>query len=196
MNDTTTPPATPTVGERYGPNAADHVQTASAPTATTPAAPESTGKGDKRGKGGPGRVRTFTQYLLVLVVGIILGFWMDPETAAPATPAPSPAAAAPAPTAPAPVEQAPAPAPAPVAPAGPLTSVTDGSYEVGTDADQIKAGKWHTDGKTDGIAPYAVVNGANGDIVKVINLDGPYTITLKNGQQFETHGGATWTQVK
>lgn len=89
-----------------------------------------------------------------------------------------------------------APAPAPAAPAqtGPLTTVTDGGgYEVGKADDQLKPGKWATTGASDGTVPYAVVHAANGDIVKWVNVDGPYTITLKAGQTFETHGGVTWT---
>ena len=130
---------------------------------------------------------------------------------APGTPNPFDAAAAaggapaqPGPFAPQPgdpngrgVVPAPKPAPAPTktpATANPLTTVERRpGYEVGTGDGELEPGKWHTDGQGDGYA-YASVRGAgNGKPVDVVSVDGPSTITLKAGQQFESHGGVTWT---
>jgi hypothetical protein len=96
-------------------------------------------------------------------------------------------------TAPQPPAVAVAPA-APAAPAGP--TIKDGGYEVGPGANQVVPGKYHTDGPGNGIAPYAIIKDANGQIDRVINIDGPYTITLTQGQAFETHGGAIWALVQ
>lgn len=87
-------------------------------------------------------------------------------------------------------------APAEQAPTGPLSKVTDGSYEVGIADGQMKPGKWTTTGAVQGNVPYAVVKNANEDIDHIVNIDGPQVITLKAGQTFETHGGNTWTIKK
>lgn len=71
-----------------------------------------------------------------------------------------------------------------------IQGIMDGNdYEVGVD---VPAGKYHTDGAHSGTVPYATIYGADGKPIKVINVDGPSNITLKDGQVFSTHGGIVW----
>ena len=85
-----------------------------------------------------------------------------------------------------------------VAPQAPPTKVIHGivngnEYKVGRD---VPAGRYHTDGSHDGAAPYATVTDGNGQIIKVINVDGPSNITLEDGQVFSTHGGVVWEYME
>lgn len=88
-----------------------------------------------------------------------------------------------------------APAPAPEEPKViAVPGVTDGNdYEVGHTPGNIPTGHYHTDGShRDGSVPYATVYGRDGQIEKVINVDGPSNLTLTDGQKFSTHGGVVW----
>jgi hypothetical protein len=84
------------------------------------------------------------------------------------------------------------------APAGPLTTFSDGTYEVGTD---IVAGKYKTPGpgSTDILdSCYMEVgdgSGSLGGIDQNDNLTGPGVVTLKKGKVFKVSGGCTWTKV-
>jgi hypothetical protein len=129
----------------------------------------------------------------VVVLGV-LGSVMNGGRPASPDPVPVPPVAA-APAAPAPQVPVPAPvvAPAPV-PAGPVTTRADGRYEVGTGADQMRPGRWHTDGTgLTSRAAYATSTDPGGAVDAAFPIDGPYTVTLKSGATFESHGGATWT---
>jgi len=56
-------------------------------------------------------------------------------------------------------------------------------------------GKWQTDGAARGTTDYAVVKAtASGSIDRFINVDGPTTLTLQEGQTFENHAG-TWVRI-
>lgn len=85
-------------------------------------------------------------------------------------------------------------------PAGPLTTVGDGDFEVGVD---MAAGKYKTQGPEDeGDSCYYEVHDESGDfkgIKKNGNLSGPGNVTLKKGDYFKSGQGFTkgcvWTKV-
>lgn len=83
-----------------------------------------------------------------------------------------------------------APTPAtPAAPAGPVTSVGDGTYEVGTD---MAAGKCKTPGSAEDAimgCSYHVPGTASFGYSK-----GPGVLTVKAGQTLTLAGGCTWTK--
>lgn len=89
------------------------------------------------------------------------------------------------------------PGPAP-APSGPLTTISDGTYEVGPD---IVPGKYKTPGpSSSGIlnSCYMEVSDGSGSIRGIDhndNLTGPGVVTLKAGKYFKASGGCTWTKV-
>jgi len=127
---------------------------------------------------------------------VILGAVLMPVAAfflfavfAVATPHPvaSPAPVGTVPTMPMPIVPAPTQA---APPTKVIHGITDGNdYQVGRD---VPSGRYHTDGSHSGSVPYATVEGTDGHIVKVINVDGPSNVTLKDGQVFSTHGGVVW----
>jgi hypothetical protein len=118
---------------------------------------------------------------------------MPPTAAAPQTVYVTVPAAAPATTAPAAAET-----PAPTAPAGPLTSFSDGTYEVGTD---VAPGKYKTPGPASSDildSCYMEVGDGSGRIGAIDqndNLTGPGVVTLKAGKVFKVRGDCTWTKV-
>jgi hypothetical protein len=176
------------------------------PPAAPPAPREASGQAR------PPKVRRWPWAGAGLVVGLAVGAGIGAGGAATTTSA----AAAPATvtvTAPAPAPRtvtvtAPAPAPQTVtvtaaptteaAPAGPLTTFSDGVYEVGTD---IVAGKYKTPGpgSTDILdSCYMEVgdgSGSLGGIDQNDNLTGPGVVTVKKGKVFKVSGGCTWTKV-
>lgn len=92
---------------------------------------------------------------------------------------------------------APKPAPAPK-PAGPATTATDGTYQVGTD---IAAGRYKTPGPgADSVIHdcyWARTKDDSGDLTAIIangNAQGPGSVTIKAGEFFQTSGGCTWTK--
>lgn len=142
-----------------------------------------------------------------LVLGVVIGASVHGGSAAPApAPVAAPASAAAAspqtvyvtvPAAPPATPEAVVPA-APPAPAGPLTTFSDGTYEVGTD---IAAGKYKTPGpgSTDIMdSCYMEVSDGSGSLSGISqndNLTGPGVVTLKKGKTFKVTGDCTWTKV-
>ena len=81
--------------------------------------------------------------------------------------------------------------------AGPLTSFSSGTWEVGTD---IQPGKYKTPGPTGGGSCYwarlKTTDGSFDSIITNGNPEGPATVTIsKNDAAFETSGGCTWTKA-
>lgn len=96
---------------------------------------------------------------------------------------------------------APVAPPAPVAapePAGPATTVSDGTYEVGPD---MVAGRYKTPGP-DGSSALDMCywsrnkndSGEFGSIIANDIVKGPGSVTVKNGEFVEFSGGCTWTK--
>lgn len=81
----------------------------------------------------------------------------------------------------------------PAAPAGPATTITDGTWTVGAD---IVAGTYKTTG-AGGDCYWAILKtGSNGaDIVNNHVGGGNLRVTLKAGQDFETERCGTWQKV-
>lgn len=156
----------------------------------------------------PKKSRTWWKVAVGVLVGLILGLIIGGNSATPAAPTAAPAAPASAAAAPvtvpppaATVVPAPVPvpaAPAPVSPAGPLTSFSNGTYEVGAD---IVPGKYKTPGpRSSDILDscYMEVGNGSGSVTGIDqndNLTGPGVVTLKSGKVFKTSGGCTWTKV-
>lgn len=113
-----------------------------------------------------------------LVVGLVIGASVHGGSTTP-TPTPTPSAAPPALT-------------------GPLTSFTNGTYEVGTD---IAVGKHKTPGpgSTDIMDSCCEeVGDGSGSLTGISqndNLTGPGVVTLEKGKVFKAAGGCTWTKV-
>ncbi len=117
--------------------------------------------------------------------GIAIGGSDDPTTNAAATTKP-PAAAAQTTAAPAP----PATTTAAVAPAGPATTIDDGTWTVGVD---IAAGTYRPVVAAGDRCYWAVKKGgSNGDIIKNDIGGGRPTVVLAAGQEFETNRCGTW----
>lgn len=162
----------------------------------------------------PRKPRTGWKVTVGVIAGLIVGLAIGGNTSRPVastagtagSSAPSASVAAPAPAlapastvVPAPVSAAvPAPAPEPAAPVGPLTSFSDGTYEVGAD---IAPGKYKTPGpgSTDILdSCYMEVGDGSGSISGIDqndNLTGPGVVTLKKGKVFKVRGDCTWTKV-
>lgn len=87
---------------------------------------------------------------------------------------------------------------APALPAGPRTSFTDGTYEIGAD---VVPGKYKTPGPADdnilGTCYMEVGDGTSGigGILENDNLTGPGVVTLPKGKIFKVKGNCTWTRV-
>ncbi|MGO4597743.1 hypothetical protein [Terrabacter sp. 2RAF25] len=82
-----------------------------------------------------------------------------------------------------------------IAAGGPSSSISEGSWEVGTD---IKPGKYRTDGRVTNCYWAITRGGSNGqDIIANDNVSGGRpTVTLKKGQQFESNRCGDWSLVK
>lgn len=90
---------------------------------------------------------------------------------------------------------------APPAPTGPVTSFSDGTYEVGVD---VEAGKYKTTGPSE---PgdmwtgcyYARLSGTDGELGSILaneNFEGQNTVTIKASDvAFEASGDCVWTKV-
>lgn len=81
-------------------------------------------------------------------------------------------------------------------PAGPLTSIGEGTYLVGED---VKAGSYKTDGPTGDMCYWARRSDDSGELDAIIANDivkGPGRVTLKKGEFFETNSCETWELVK
>jgi hypothetical protein len=136
-----------------------------------------------------------------LVLGLIIGAAgnTQPQPANAAAAAAPPTVYATAPAAAPQVETVTVAPPPPPPPPGPLTSFSDGTYEVGPD---IAPGKYKTPGPAAGgditDSCYMEVGngtGAIGSIDQNDNLTGPGVVTLKAGKVFKTRGGCTWNKV-
>lgn len=98
-----------------------------------------------------------------------------------------------------PVPAAPASAePPPSVPAGPATEIKDGVYQVGQD---MAPGRYKTEGPgTTSFAPFCYYQRAKDDsaeltsIIANNNLQGPGSVTVKDGEFFTATGGCTWTK--
>jgi hypothetical protein len=123
---------------------------------------------------------------VMFIIGLAIGGFNSTPTATVQTTSPGTVLAQP-------PAVAPAPAPTQEQQVVEVPGVFDGNdYEVGNQPGNIPPGHYSTDGKHDGLMPYATINGPGGNIVKWINIDGPSNIDLKAGQKFSTHGGAVW----
>lgn len=84
------------------------------------------------------------------------------------------------------------------APAGPLTSVEDGTYTVGAGPDNIAAGTYKVTG-ADKKCYWAIYkSGQNQDFSAMVNNHlggGNLSVTLKAGQDFETKRCGTWKRA-
>lgn len=91
------------------------------------------------------------------------------------------------------------PSPPPAAqPAGPATSVGDGTYLIGTDA---VSGTWKTTGAPagsfSGMCGWSRDKNADGGLDSIISNGfqaGPSVATVKNGEYFTVTGGCVWTK--
>jgi hypothetical protein len=151
----------------------------------------------------PGKPRTALKVTLGTVAGLVVGLIIG--AAGKAQPANSAAAAAPptvyatAPATAPQVETVTVAPPPPPPPPGPLTSFSDGTYEVGSD---IVPGKYKTPGPAasgdiSSSCYMEVGNGTGrvGGIDQNDNLTGPGVVTLKAGKVFKISGGCTWNKV-
>lgn len=81
-------------------------------------------------------------------------------------------------------------------PAGPLTSIDQGTYLVGED---VKAGSYKTSGPTTSMCYWSRNKDDSGELKSIIAnelLQGPGRVTLSKGEIFETNGCETWELVK
>lgn len=90
---------------------------------------------------------------------------------------------------------------APPAPSGPVTTFTEGTYEVGVD---VEAGKYKTAGPSE---PgdlwtgcyYARLSGTDGELGSILaneNFEGQNTVTIKSSDvAFEANGDCVWQKV-
>lgn len=85
------------------------------------------------------------------------------------------------------------------APAGPLATFKDGTYEVGSGAGQVKPGKYRTTAPAAGLGCYwARLKGLSGDFADLIangNIaaGAPAVVTIaKTDKGFEASGGCEW----
>ncbi|GAB3458678.1 hypothetical protein [Actinophytocola sediminis] len=85
-------------------------------------------------------------------------------------------------------------------PAGPATTVTSGTYEVGAD---IQPGQYKTPGPPEGDvigtcywARLTDDSGALKSIIANANLEGPGSVTINPGEFFEASGECIWTRVR
>ncbi|GAA1841485.1 hypothetical protein GCM10009836_21080 [Pseudonocardia ailaonensis] len=139
-----------------------------------------------------------------VAVGFLIGFLVGhagsgstttaATTAAPAASTPAGAAAGPAEPA-----QAAAPAARAAAPAGPATEASDGTYEVGVD---LAAGRYKTAGPpADSIMKMCYWERDKNDsgqfdaIIANEIVQGPGSVTVKQGEFAKLSGGCTWTKV-
>lgn len=139
-------------------------------------------------------------WVLGIVVAFLLGTGVGgasgrPAPAASSTPQAVPLPVVTAPAAPAVVAPA---APAAVEPAGPATTVSDGSYEVGTD---MAAGRYKTSGPDkSSVIPNCYWGRSKDDsgnfsaIIANDNVQGPGTLTVKAGEFVKLSGGCTWAK--
>ena len=207
-----TPTAAPT--RATGPTAAPSRGTGSAATRVAPASPApaplpaaepwpTTLSRREAKQAAPTRRRRWPWLTGGLAVGLLLGVAIgqgmggDPATATAPSTAPSPATVA----APAPESvtiEAPAPA-APAQPAGPETTVSDGTYEVGVD---MAAGRYKTDGPSagsiTGMCYWQRSSNDSGEFDAIIAneiVQGPGSVTVKSGEFATLSGDCTWTKV-
>lgn len=91
-----------------------------------------------------------------------------------------------------------APAEAPAEPAGPATTMSSGTYQVGVD---VQAGQYKTAGPeaSDSLGCYwARLRDDSGNLDSIItnqNLTGPGSVTINDGEFVELSGDCTWTKV-
>jgi hypothetical protein len=139
---------------------------------------------------------TVTVAILSLVTLISIG-----AAASGGTPTPPPAVTTTVTVAP-PQAAAPTTTPATVAPAGPLTSFKDGTYEVGTAPGYVSAGKYRTTVPTDpGNCYWERLRGLSGQFTDIIangNHDPgtPVIVTIAASDKgFKSQGCGTWTKA-
>jgi hypothetical protein len=137
-----------------------------------------------------------------LLLGMAIGQGMGGGTTTVAAPAPAPQTVTV--TAPAPAPQtvtvtADPPSPAAAAAAAPSDIVGDGVHQVGTD---LPAGRYRTDGPSaSSVFPncyYARLKNDSGEFDAIIangNLQGPGSVTVRQGEFLELSGGCTWTKA-
>lgn len=142
------------------------------------------------------RVGMAGAFLVTFLFGYSVG---DQPDAASTSSYSAPAASAPAYDS-LPTYEAPAPAveQAPVLPSGPLTTFSDGTYEVGVD---VEPGRYKTPGSGgSGIFESCYWERASNDsgefsaIKANDNITGPGSITVKSGEFVKTNGGCVWTK--
>lgn len=78
-------------------------------------------------------------------------------------------------------------------PAGPATTIGDGTHEVGVD---VAPGKYKTAGGQD--CYYARLRNTDGGVENILDNNlgaGPQTVTIKAGEYFESQGCGTWTKA-
>lgn len=92
---------------------------------------------------------------------------------------------------------------APAVPAGPVTSISEGTFEVGTGAGQVPPGVYHTTGPARSGVPLCYWErdkDTSGDIDSIIANDpgnGPTTVTIASTDgAFKTRGCESWTKVR
>ncbi|MBB5920069.1 hypothetical protein FHR81_001099 [Actinoalloteichus hoggarensis] len=99
-------------------------------------------------------------------------------------------------------EEAPAPETAAAAveeESGPAVTIQGGNYVVGTD---MVAGTWRTDGPADSVIPncyWARNSDASGELGAILangNTEGPATVTVSDGEVFESSGCEPWSLVE
>ncbi|MEU8852196.1 hypothetical protein AB0C70_39610 [Streptomyces sp. NPDC048564] len=81
-------------------------------------------------------------------------------------------------------------------PAGPLTSIDQGTYLVGED---VKAGSYKTSGPSSSMCYWSRNKDDSGEFGSIIAndiLQGPGRVTLSKGEVFETNGCETWELAK
>lgn len=129
-----------------------------------------------------------------LAVGLLFGVMIGQGMGGTPAPAAAPAAAAPAAAAPAPQTETVA-----AQPAGPATTVSDGTYEVGVD---MAAGRYKTEGPSASNAldmcyweRASTDSGELGSIIANEIVQGPGSVTVQNGEFATLRGGCTWTRV-
>lgn len=81
-------------------------------------------------------------------------------------------------------------------PAGPVTSASDGTYEVGVD---LEAGRYKTTGPVPGARScyQARLSDDSGDSSSILSndlTDGPSSVTVADGEFIKFNGGCTWTK--
>ncbi|SDG17352.1 hypothetical protein [Pseudonocardia oroxyli] len=141
-------------------------------------------KQTRKGEQGRRRWPWLTAGLAVgLLFGVMIGQGMGGTAAPTAAPAPQ-------------TETVAAP---PAQPAGPATTVSDGTYEVGVD---MAAGRYKTEGPSAsnalGMCYWERASTDSGELGSIIAneiVQGPGSVTVQNGEFATLRGGCTWTRV-